>query len=135
MSSAEGSKKTKLAVVLATIAVLASAGFGVFIVNQDKAAPNSNQTVQVPEEDATEIKPTEFVSYKGVDGKSALELLKGQARVETKSSSLGEYVTSINGNDGGGQKYWMFYVDGKEATVGADAYMTKNSETIEWKLQ
>ena len=78
---------------------------------------------------------TESISYRGEDGKTALELLKTNATAVTKTSSIGEYVTSINGNDGGGKKYWLFFVDGKESSLGAGAYVTKSGENIEWKLQ
>lgn len=78
---------------------------------------------------------TEKLTYQGEDGKSALQLLKKHAKVETKSSSLGEYVVSINGSDGDGKKYWLYYVNDQEANVGAGAYITRNSDKIEWKLQ
>ncbi|MGH7234405.1 MAG: DUF4430 domain-containing protein, partial [Candidatus Saccharimonadales bacterium] len=32
-------------------------------------------------------------------------------------------------------KYWTFYVNGKEASVGASSYVTKNSDRLTWKLQ
>lgn len=76
-----------------------------------------------------------YVTYTGQQGKTALELLKGTADVKTESSEFGELVTEINGLDGGGEKYWIFYVDGEMAEVGAGEYKTKNGEQIEWKLQ
>jgi hypothetical protein len=78
---------------------------------------------------------TSNIGYKGHDGQSALDGLKQAANVQTKQSSLGEYVVAINGNDGGGKKYWMFYVNGQESSVGAAAYVTKSTDNIEWKLQ
>jgi hypothetical protein len=78
---------------------------------------------------------TTSLTYRGQEGKTALALLEQHAKVQTKSSSLGEYVVSINGNDGGGEKYWLFYVNGKEAQVGAGAYVTHTGDVIQWKLQ
>ena len=75
------------------------------------------------------------VAYQGQDGHSALGLLKDKTQTETENSSFGEYVVSINGKDGGGQKYWLFYVNGQPATVGASDYMTTNNDTIEWRLE
>lgn len=75
------------------------------------------------------------VMYHGNDGQTALDGLKAVAHVVTKQSSYGEYVVSINGSDGGGKKYWLFYVNGKEASSGAGTYVTKASDTIEWRLQ
>jgi hypothetical protein len=77
-----------------------------------------------------------IISYQGVDTKSALDLLKSSHDVVTKSSSYGEYVESINGVAGGVEnRYWILYVDGKMADVGADALITKTNQIIEWKFE
>lgn len=76
------------------------------------------------------------LSYKGQDGKTALDLLKQQATIVTKDSSYGQYVDSINGVTGGTNgKYWTFYVNGAQAQVGAGAYTTKSTDLIEWKFE
>jgi len=75
------------------------------------------------------------ISYKGVADKSALELLKSKYQVGTKQfSGLGEFVESINGVKPDSKHFWAFYVNGKSATLGASSYVTKNSDTIEWRL-
>ncbi len=120
--------KTKIVVIAAILALGGSVLFWQIRdakpVNAPPSAPPATQQVK-----------TENVTYQGEDGKTALELLKAHAQVETKTSSLGELVTAINGNDGGGTKFWLFYVNGVESQVGAGAYMTKTGETIEWKLK
>ena len=78
---------------------------------------------------------TTQISYKGENGKDALSLLKQHAVVQVKHYSFGDLVTSINGTAGNGPKYWTFYINGKEAQVGAGAYTTKNSDTLSWRLQ
>ena len=75
------------------------------------------------------------ISYRGADGADALSLLKKHATVTTKHYSFGDLVTSINGSAGNGPKYWTFYINDKESSVGAGAYITKNSDTLLWKLQ
>jgi hypothetical protein len=77
------------------------------------------------------------ISYNGVDGKTALELLKDSYPVETKDySGMGEFVTSIDGVKAEDNKnFWAFYVDGQMASEGAGAYTTKNGEKIEWHLE
>ncbi|HEX7963304.1 MAG TPA: DUF4430 domain-containing protein [Candidatus Saccharimonadales bacterium] len=85
---------------------------------------------------AVKSAPITHLSYKGVEGKTALELLKQHARVVTKDSSYGEYVDSINGVVGGTSgKYWTFYVNGAQAQVGAGAYTTHSTDSIEWKFE
>jgi hypothetical protein len=75
------------------------------------------------------------ISYNGRSGTTALALLKEHASVKTKHYSFGDLVLSIDGVAGNGPKYWTFYVNHKQANVGAGAYVTKNSDVISWKLQ
>jgi flagellar basal body-associated protein FliL len=120
--------RTTKTILIAAIAVLLLAGGGL-------AWQASNEPAPAPAKTETKKAPTTRLSYQGQEGKTALELLKQKAKVETKSSSLGEFVVSINGNGGGGKKYWLFYINDQEAQVGAGAYVTKNTDTIEWRLQ
>ena len=75
------------------------------------------------------------LSYHGQNGVDALTLLKQHATVTTKHYSFGDMVESINGTAGNGPKYWTFYINGKEATVGAGAYQTKSGDMLMWRLQ
>ncbi len=75
------------------------------------------------------------ISYDGQTGINAFVLLKKYATVQAKHYSFGYLVTSINGIAGNGPKYWTFFVNGKEASVGASSYVTKNSDKITWKLE
>jgi hypothetical protein len=84
--------------------------------------------------DTSQITAVHDIKYDGQNGRTALDLLKTHADVAVKNSSYGPYVESINGVSGGG-KYWMFYVNGKQASVGAGAYVTKNGDKIEWKFK
>lgn len=83
----------------------------------------------------TENTKTTYVRYDGVAGQNALDLLKKYTTVQTKHYSFGDQVTSINGTEGNGPKYWSFYLNGKLADVGAGSYTTKDGDKIEWKLQ
>ena len=119
--------------IVAVVAVLAMAGgaTGLIIANKNepKQTQQSTQTTQVQQ------KSTE-VSYKGVEGKNALELLKQSHKVETKSyEGLGELVTSIDGVSPDSKHFWAFYVNGQQSQVGAGAYTTKDTDTVVWKLE
>lgn len=83
----------------------------------------------------TEQSQTTYVKYQGEEGQDALTLLRKYAGVETKHYDFGDLVIAINGTEGNGPKYWSFYVNGKLSDVGAGAYTTKDSDSIEWKLQ
>ncbi len=78
---------------------------------------------------------TSQLSYHGQSGQTALALLKQHANVQTKHYSFGDMVTNIDGTPGTGPKYWTLYVNGKQSQVGASAYVTKNTDTVTWKLQ
>ena len=120
-------KNIKLTIA-ALIAVLLVAGAGgvayVRHVQADQA-----QTVTNSQHQLTQI------SYHGHDGVDALTLLKQKAAVQVKHYSFGDQVISINGTSGNGPKYWTFYINNKEATVGAGAYTTKDGDTLTWRLQ
>jgi hypothetical protein len=75
------------------------------------------------------------ISYQGVEGKNALELLRVSHDVETQKFDFGELVTSIDGQASDpSANFWAFYVNGEMAQVGAGDYQTKSSDRIEWKL-
>lgn len=129
------SQTKKIVIAIIAVMVMGLIVFGWMSKETNKTVQDINTQSNQQATESNEPKKTEYLSYQGEEGKTALELLKAQAEVEVKSSSLGDYVTSINGNDGGGSKFWMFFVDGKESTVGAGTYITKSNENIEWKLQ
>jgi hypothetical protein len=73
-------------------------------------------------------------SYQGVEGQNALDLLKASHKVQTQTSSYGEFVQSIDSVTPDSQHFWAFYVNDKISDVGAGSYVTKASDAITWKL-
>ena len=116
----------KIIIAIAVVAAGAGATVGAIVANSPS---HKVHTVVNSQQQITEI------SYKGQNGTNALALLKKHAQVQTKHYSFGDLVTTINGSAGNGPKYWTFYINGKEAQVGAGAYTTKSSDTLDWKLQ
>lgn len=100
--------------------------------------PDYKQPGPPPEapQDELPAQTAEHVSYRGQDGKNALDLLKAGHKVEVKVySGIGEFVDGIDGLKSDAQHFWSFYVNGKQATVGAGSYTTKTTELIEWKFE
>ncbi len=97
---------------------LVSAGCSIKKVNKD------SQTSQ-----------TSAIQYPGKSGSSALNLLREKYRVETQSFATGEFVKSINGVAPDTNHYWAYFVNGQQSTVSASQYITKDGESIEWKLE
>lgn len=75
------------------------------------------------------------ISYTCQPGKSAFEILEQSNNVEFKGSSFGRFITKINGVEQGEGKYWLYLVDGREATVSADSYVCQGREQIKWELK
>ncbi|MGE5298025.1 MAG: DUF4430 domain-containing protein [Acidobacteriaceae bacterium] len=95
--------------------------------SQQTQNQNLNQPVQQV--------PSSEIKYQGVEGKTAMELLKATHRVDVKNYSFGDMVTGIDGIEPDNNHFWGFYVNGSLSQVGADQYKTKASDSIEWKLE
>jgi len=129
-------------IVITIIALLAALGGTTALTmatnapTKDSAKVVSTQTAAPAADVAGATNTSTLVTYQGQENKTALELLKQKADVVTKDSSYGPYVHSINGVQGGtGGKYWTFYVNGKMAQVGANTYITKGGDKVEWKFE
>ena len=120
------------------IALLAIAiGAGVWAWTGNRTNTNTNSTAEntnVAAQNTNAAAVTSY-TYKGEDGKNALEILKAKyPKTTMKGSSLGDYVTGIDGHESGSNAYWEFFVNGKSSAVGPGSYTTKSTDTIEWKL-
>jgi hypothetical protein len=126
--------KTKTTLLAVFAAVLLGIGVtSITLINLDNAPEPQAQERQ---QQAVAGESDELISFTAEPGKNVLEQLTAHATVETKDSAYGVYVDSIDGKKGGdGGKYWTFYVDGKMAQVGAEAYVTNGGELIEWKFE
>lgn len=47
-------------------------------------------------------------------------------------SSLGIFIYEINGQNGTSGKYWIYYINNKEASVGVSNYILKDGDSILW---
>lgn len=70
-------------------------------------------------------------------GSTALQLLTSTHKVTSKDQKENAFVTTIDGRiaDPLKKEFWAFYVNGKQAAVGAGTYVVKNNDTIEWKIE
>lgn len=49
--------------------------------------------------------------------------------------ALGIFVNEINGFKDGDGKYWIYSVNGKEATIGISKYVLQDGDIINWELK
>lgn len=115
-------KKTNLILGLAII-ILA---FGAYLLTPPRMVEVNNQSA---------TQQHNQISYPGVEGKNALELLQVSHQVETTSYSYGQFVNSIDDQKPDSQHFWALYINGQKATLGADSYQTKNSDILSWQLE
>ena len=115
-------------------AVLALAGCG----GTDRTADSASAATKPAAAKTTEAaidRDLKTITYEGRDGETALELLRDAGYdVTVESSKLGDYVTAIGDVKSTKSEYWLFEVDGKMPSVGADAYETADGETIAWRF-
>lgn len=102
--------------------------YGFSITNKPTTNLDTSKTSATPT-----IMLTDYFSYRGQTGKSALDLLKEKASVGEAASGL---VATINGRkaDTSLHEYWAFYVNEKLANTGPAMYQTKDGDLIEWKI-
>lgn len=79
----------------------------------------------------------DFVKQKVDLNKTALDLTNEKAKIVTKGEGANAYVVEINGKsaDDSKKEFWAFYVNGKQAEVGAGSYKLKDGDKIEWKIE
>jgi hypothetical protein len=84
-------------------------------------------------------KQSQLLSAQGVtveEGKTALDLTKQVAKVETKGKGENAFVISIDGKvaDSAKKEFWELLINGKSAEVGAGSYKIKDGDKIEWRI-
>jgi drug/metabolite transporter (DMT)-like permease len=68
-------------------------------------------------------------------GRTALDMLAGNATITTKKSSYGILIESINGHvNGTNNAFWTYSINGKDAPIGAAEYIVQDGDIIEWKF-
>lgn len=53
----------------------------------------------------------------------------------TEHPGLGIFINEINDKGGGSSGYWIYYVNGIEASVGVSNYKIKEGDIISWKYE
>lgn len=48
---------------------------------------------------------------------------------------LGQFVESINGAPNESRKYWMYYINGKQGSIGVSNYIVEAGDIVEWKRE
>lgn len=88
--------------------------------------------IDIPGKDAEKREIEQFSP-----GNTALDLTEAVAQVQTKGQGEQAFVTAINGYVAKTNKkeFWAFYVNGKQAEVGAGTYKPQSGDAIMWKIE
>ena len=76
-------------------------------------------------------------SHKIEKGLTALNLLAQTQSIESKGGGKDAFIVTINGRKADEKKkeFWAFYVNGKQAEVGAGSYQLQDGDTVLWKIE
>ncbi len=69
---------------------------------------------------------------------SFMENLQNNGKITFKDktySGMGKLIESINGVKNGGEKNWIYYVNGKKATIGVSNYQINNGDIVSWHYE
>lgn len=132
----------QLVAIIAAIFIIGASGVWLVSERETTTEPSTDST-QRSEISQQEQKPLitvsddqKTVSYEGITGMTALEVLKAGTNVTTEDSNFGEYVTSIAGIEADStQEYWALYVNDQYADEGAGTLQTQDGDQIVWKLE
>ncbi len=117
-------------IIFAVVLVLLFGGLYLFKTTQVKEVAFENELVA-----ESPTKSTRSFGYECERGKTAFAILEEKSDVSFSESSFGKLVTAINGTSQNDGKYWLYSIDGKEATVGASTYECQGAEQILWELK
>ena len=105
----------------------------------ERAEPSSTFTLAINFGDGT---VNNFAGVQFSSGENLFEVLQRKMAEEKISFEFKEYpglgmlVTRIGEKKNGEQgKYWQYWVNGKYAEKGPDAYMVMPGDSIEWKFE
>ena len=83
----------------------------------------------------SETQQQKVITYDGVEGKTAYDLLKEKYKVEADQQSFGVMVKSINGLATTDKEFWLYSVNDQQPNVAADQYVTKTGDKVKWEYK
>ncbi|MBP9715545.1 MAG: DUF4430 domain-containing protein [Candidatus Pacebacteria bacterium] len=120
---------------------------------------SNNETPNVQKENTKELKsvPIEKVVEKGLqtilevngtkyEGEVNKEIsvydfmnqLRNEGKITFKEktySGIGKFIEEINGVKSDGDNYWIYYVNGVEASIGVSNYKINPGDVVSWKYE
>lgn len=67
-----------------------------------------------------------------------MDRLRDEGKINFKERTyigMGKFIEEINGIRGDGERYWIYYVNGKKATIGVSNYKINPGDVVSWKYE
>jgi DeoR/GlpR family transcriptional regulator of sugar metabolism len=75
------------------------------------------------------------VQHDGISGQNALSVLRSGAEVMVDQVAVDKTIIAINGVTNEESLSWFLYVNGKSLNTSAIAYVTNDTDRLEWRLE
>jgi hypothetical protein len=148
-------KKTTISIVIATFLVFFGVTF--FVANKIDEKQNISSVEKLPPPSLPLIKGEEKgggqsietvleingVKYEDeIAGKTSIYDFMSKLQAEGKIKfteknyvGMGEFIVSINGVANNQKQSWIYYVNGKEASIGISNYKINGGDVVSWKYE
>ena len=141
-------EKMKKPIQLLLILFLAL-GLGSYLVNKGlerRPAKIDKPVVGLSDQESDHVKvildfgDDKLATYSGISANNAFEALLDAVQSENleviyKSSDFGVLVEEIAGVKNSKDSFWLYYINGQMAEVGADEYQLKKGDIVEWRYE
>jgi len=110
--------------------------------NINQSPPIQTTQTSVPEISTTtllEINDTKYETQinKPISVYDFMSQLQNEGKISFKEetySGMGKFIEEINGIKNG-DKYWIYYVNGKKANIGVSNYKINPGDIVSWKYE
>ncbi|MCX6812821.1 MAG: DUF4430 domain-containing protein [Candidatus Berkelbacteria bacterium] len=120
----------RILIILGILIVIAAAIWGGIYYKNKKNNENKKQATETTINNNAKV-----VEYDGEDGKTVFQILKDKYQVDSTDSSAGVLVNAIGSVKNTSTLFWLYSVNGVDATVSADHYFTKNDDKVKWEYK
>ena len=111
------------------------------IINSIQKPPTVDIVTEQPEKIATlEIENKRYTSE--IDKETSvydfMTKLQNEGRVNFKDKNyigMGKLIEELNGIRGDGDRFWIYYVNGKQAKIGVSNYKINPGDVVSWKYE
>lgn len=91
-----------------------------------------NQTAQIPQSQGVD---SLVIVLNGIEGQSALDLLKNGHHVVEVNTTSGSFVKAVDSFENSSTAFWLYSVNDSLLAFAADKYITTDSDIVRWHFR